>query len=57
MFSWAQEDGWTYGADRKIVLNPVRDVKKIRYAPGRRRGQRKQIDGNVIASLASAAVD
>jgi integrase len=32
MFSWAQEDGWTYGADRKIVLNPARDVKKIPYA-------------------------
>jgi integrase len=32
MFGWAQEDGWTYGADRKIVVNPVRDVKKIRYA-------------------------
>jgi integrase len=32
MFGWAQEDGWTYGADHKIIVNPVRDVKKIRYA-------------------------
>jgi integrase len=32
MFSWAQEDGWSYGADRKITFNPVRDVKKINYA-------------------------
>jgi integrase len=32
MFGWAQEEGWTYGADRKIVLNPAHDVKKIKYA-------------------------
>jgi hypothetical protein len=32
MFGWAQEEGWTYGADRRIVLNPARDVKKIGYA-------------------------